>query len=146
MVMAATAESRKKMVEAAKLPTEEGPRSFAVFLTNAFEGEAERELSLKMQQLLEEMRAMAIATRRKIKGNITFILKMEATERSEVGLAYDLKIAPPKPVRAPCVAWVTEAGNAVFEPPRQLKLGLREVTAPIGTRDADTETPAVRDV
>lgn len=143
--MAATAERHKMDSNIAKLPVEEGPRSFAVFLSHAFDGEAERELSLEMQQLLDVMRASAITTRRKRKGKITLELDFEVTERSETTIEYGVKIKKPKPVRAPCTAWVTEGGNAVFEQPKQTKLPFRDVNTDAAPRDANA-TAAVRDV
>jgi hypothetical protein len=44
-----------------------------------------------------------------------------------VGVNVDVNVKKPKTKRAAAQAWITKAGNVVFENPRQLKMNLREV-------------------
>jgi hypothetical protein len=124
------------MAETKPLPTEEGPRNFAVFLTHAFDGDANSELSVALKKVLEEIRAKAVATQGKASGSLTFKLDLTVNSNSDLSMGYDVKTKSPKPVRQPCTIWVTEAGNAVFDKPRQIKLPFRDVNSETETKDA----------
>lgn len=129
-----------------ELPAEEGPRNFSVFLAHAFDGDANAELSVALQKVLEELRAKAIATQGRAAGSLTFKLDLAVNSKSDLSMGYDVKTKSPKPVRQPCTIWVTEGGNAVFDKPRQQKLPFRDVNADSETKEAPAATAAVKEV
>lgn len=104
---------------------DEGPRSFAVFLTQIADGDLDRELSAKLHEV-----GLALDTEvenvGKAKGEISLTIKFDA-DRKNVVVSYDAKIKKPAPPRPGTTMWLTPGSNFSPENPRQGKLPLRDV-------------------
>lgn len=111
----------------AKTDKEEGPRSFARFFENVGDGDFHRDASDGLYDLGNAIQDQALRTESKVKGKMVITIDMSCDARGVVGVNVDVKVAKPKTKRAAAQAWITKAGNVVFENPRQLKMSLREV-------------------
>lgn len=121
---------------------DEGPRSFAVFLTHLSEGEAERELSRQMQALMKQMRDEAIARNGKIKGALAVNFKFIIPPTGPVAVTYDVTSKAPKRVTSEGYFWLTKGGNLTHKNPKQEELPLREVSEPSAREIPDDEPAA----
>lgn len=127
------------------LPDETGPRAFSVILQQIADGDAHSEVSAELQRLLKTMSARAKDQNKSLNGELTLKLKIAVDERGVLAIGYDVKTKEPSPKRAASTFWIDKAGNASVTNPRQIELGLRDVSdkkaetrdiAPVATRDA----------
>lgn len=133
--------------EAEKTKEEKGPRSFARFIELVSEGEANMDASLALFELGNALQNESLRLNQKVKGELTLTFKMSCDARGVMGIDFDVKTKVPKKKRATAQAWVNKDGNTVFEPPRQIKLPLREVGGPAEALEVSTgEIRPVREV
>lgn len=120
-----------------------GARSFAVFLRKIADGDCENQLS---DELLTLMKAVAAQSKQQVKavsGTLTLSLKFVGDEQGVVNVAYDIKRAEPKPKRPKSVFWLDKNSNIVDQNPKQLTLGMRDVSkgkGPAREAPANNET------
>jgi hypothetical protein len=123
----------------------EGPRSFAVFVRQLADGDAEREASEALHELLESLRKEAEA-QGAAKGILTLKFALTVDAMNQVEIAYDISTKEPTPLRPKAHLWITKGGNIVFENPRQQKLPLREVNVHGETREVAVKAQEAREV
>lgn len=122
----------------------EGPRSFAKFLSDLADGAAHAELSTELHGLVKALSDESDRTSRDAKGELTLKLRLSVAPNGTVTVNYDVAAKDPKPARSHGVFWVSPGGNLVNENPKQAKLPLRDVKAP-ETRDVDAQAAPVRE-
>lgn len=121
------------------------PRSFAVFIHDLADGDANRELSELLHELVKKLAADAYNRASVSKGKLGVKFNVSVDPRGQVVIGWDASTTEPKPPRTGGVMWLDKGNNLVAENPRQQKLPLREV----GGRDreaVDPETGEVRHV
>lgn len=120
-----------------------GPRSFAVFVRQLAEGDLENELSEELHKLTSDMQDQALTREATVKGELGLKLNFAVDARGVVQVQWDVKAKPPKKRRTGASVWVNKDGNVVFENPKQLALGLREVKdAEQAAKELDDEARA----
>jgi len=124
--------------------TDAGPRAFSVFLGKVADGELHTELSGKLQQLSKALQAQSKAHAGAVKGEMTVKLKFTA-EDDVLTVTYAVSTKEPMPHRPRTVFWQDKNANVVDENPKQLGLGLRDVSAKGPARDAGGDKGVVRD-
>jgi hypothetical protein len=97
---------------------EEGPRSFAVFLRQLANGEAESVLSYEQHELLKILKDESEHRHGKVKGSLTVKLHFTA-EEGIVDVRYETKSAPPKRSTSTGRFWLTEGANLSPKPTKQ---------------------------
>lgn len=107
--------------------TDEGARSFARFLEQIADGDAQRALSRELRELCLKLRDEAQGRSAPAKGELTLTLKLKAEPNDVVQVVYDIKTKQPKPIHPSGVMWMTKGGNLSPSNPRQQKLPLKEV-------------------
>jgi hypothetical protein len=106
---------------------EKAPRSFAVFLANLADGDANRELSEEWKKLSDELQKDSSNRNAVSKGKLNLKLSLQVDPRGVCTIGWDVETREPKPPRVGGVMWIDANGNMVHENPRQQKLPLREV-------------------
>jgi hypothetical protein len=121
-----------------------GPRAFSVFLGKVADGGLHMELSAKLQQLSKALQSQAKSQAGVVKGVMT--LKLNFTAEDDVlTVTYSVDTKEPKPHRPRTVFWQDKNANVVDENPKQLGLGLRDVSKQGPARDAGGDKGAARD-
>ncbi|MFZ5896779.1 MAG: hypothetical protein ACOY0T_37330 [Myxococcota bacterium] len=105
----------------------DSPRSFAVFLRQLADGEAERDLANAQHELIAKCRQEAESINGEVKGTLTLQLTYAVDVRDQITVSYKITGKEPPALRPKAVAWLNKAGHITFENPRQQKLPLREV-------------------
>jgi hypothetical protein len=125
----------------------EGPRSFAVWIGNLGDGEANAELSEELQKLGAALTDEAYRCNKVAKGKLTVTFTLQCDPRGVGNVAWDVNGKPPKKSRAAQAMWINKHGNWVHENPRQQSLpGIREVKQePLEVRDLE-RTGDVREI
>lgn len=125
----------------------EGARSFARFVEQVDDGQAQAEISAAMHKVLIEVKEMADTTCQEVKG--AFAVQFQFTANSGVvDVTYSIASKSPKKKFARTTFFLTAGANLSVENPRQTKLPLHDVTNPrhYADVDNDNEDRAVRDV
>lgn len=126
---------------------EEGARSFARFLQYVGDGEAEPELSKKLNALMRKLSEQSDATRQPKKGRIVLTLDFKCEPGDIVHIGWDVKVKEPEESRLGSTMWLTRKGkNLTPDNPRQQKLPLREVGGPGEAQDVGGDAAEVRSV
>lgn len=131
--------------ETKKIDDETGPRAFAVLLQQIADGDAHKQLSEDLQALIKVMTVRSREQCKTVAGALTFTLKLACDESGTLDLAYVIKRTEPQPKRARTVFWADKHGNMTAQNPKQIELGLRDVSS----KRNDTRepaAPAVREV
>lgn len=123
---------------------DEGPRSAAVLLQQIDDGELHAELSETIQRVSSELVEIAEHASGKASGTITLTLKLAAKSNRTVAVSAALTSKTPKVVRPGSTFWLTDGGNLSPENPRQAKLPLKPVEAPVEARELRGETDNIR--
>jgi hypothetical protein len=107
---------------------DEGPRSFARILEGINDGEAHRDLSDELFELVKKLQSEALSRDAEVKGELTFKLALKAGPHGRVQTTYEVKSkAPPRKTSAG-IMFMTKAGNLSIENERQAVLpGIRAV-------------------
>lgn len=124
----------------------EGPRSFAVFMRQLADGDAEREASAKLHELLAALREEAEAAGGAAKGGLTLKFDVKVDKLGQVTINYDVTPKYPKPSRPEARVWLNEGNNVIFENPRQAKLFPREVEVTGKIREVSVKAHEAREV
>ncbi len=124
---------------------DKAPRSFAVLFAQLADGDANREVSQELYDLVNKLYTAAESCGAPAKGSITVKLSVSVDPRGVAGMSWETAKREPKPQRIAGVLWMDpKTGNLMHENPRQPKLphmiegGKREVI--------DEETGEVRSV
>jgi len=112
---------------------DEGPRSFARFIEQVADGEAQITASAELHELGKALKREASAQNAKVKGKLTLSLSFEADPMGAITVGYDVDMKAPKPKRGGSIFWTTKDGNLSAEHPRQARLPLHEVSEEAGT-------------
>lgn len=115
------------------------PRSFAVFISNLADGDAERDLAGEFFDLLATLRKEAEVAGGAAKGSLTFKLDCNVDIKDKVAIRYSIVTKEPAPARPEATVWLDRSGHVVFENPKQARLPFREV----GGGNEQRETPRV---
>jgi hypothetical protein len=118
------------------MATEEGPRSFAVFIQEISNGEIEAEAAVEQQKLLAALEDEASQRGAKVKGTLTLTITYEVDNKGNCSVSHAVEKKLPKKLRGGGVCWITKGSNYSLEPPKK-KQGIREVTSTL-------EEPAAR--
>lgn len=102
--------------------TEEGPRSFGVFLTHLGDGEALIALSKEQHDLLIALAEEADRTQSTVKGSLTLKIDFKVEHSGVVGAVYSIATKEPSPPRGGSIFWLSKGKNLTVENPRQKKL------------------------
>ncbi len=105
----------------------EGTRAFSVFLNGLGDGDCHAELSEELRKLMAKMRTQAVSTKTKCKGKLSLTLVIEMEPKGFATATHSVSVVEPKQKRGGGIFWVTKAGNATFENPRQTKLPFTEI-------------------
>lgn len=107
---------------------EEGPRSFARVLEGLNDGEAHRDLSDELFELVNKLQDEALARDTEVKGELIFKVTLKVGPQGRAHTTYEVKSkAPPRKTSAG-IMYVTKAGNLSAENERQPVLpGIRAV-------------------
>lgn len=121
-----------------------GPRAFGVFLQKVADGECHDQLSTELLALSKVLRDQSQAQAGAVKGSLA--LKLNFTSESGVlDVTYSIERKEPKPRRPRSTFWQDASGNVVDENPKQLGLGLRDVSKRGPAREAESQGGAARD-
>ena len=122
----------------------EGARSFAFMLHHINDGGFHSELSETLQKVIAQLRDHAEA-HTVGKGSMTIKLNFTVEKDGIVSVDTDVATKLPKEKRGRSVFWTTEGNNLTAENPRQQRLPIRDVSAPV-TREVPNPERSVRNV
>lgn len=122
------------------------PRSFAVFLANLAEGDANKELSEALDELSRKLQADALDRNGVSKGSLSLKLNLAIDPRGLVAVGWDTATREPKPSRTGGVMYIDKDGHMTAENPRQQKLAFRDVNSERGFADVDDVSRAMAQV
>lgn len=117
---------------------DEGARSFTRLLETIDSGMCAVHLAQKHHRLLCLLRGMAQETGRDVSGGISLQLKLTVDPNGAVDVLYGIATKEPTEKFGRSVFFMTDGGNLTEKNPRQLELGVREVTD-VGHDDEDAE-------
>jgi len=106
------------------------PKGFGLFLTQLEDGRLQSDATTRLAELCTELSRQADATGGKVKGSFTLKIKMTAERGGVVDIDSDIVIVKPKPPRLRSVMWLNARGALSNENPKQMHLGLRDVSGP----------------
>jgi hypothetical protein len=109
------------------MATEEGPRSFAVFIQEISNGEIEAEASIEQQKLLAALEDDAGQRGSKVSGSLTLTIKYEVDNKGNCAVSHAVEKKLPKKLRGGGVCWITKGSNYSLDPPKK-KTGIRNVS------------------
>jgi hypothetical protein len=125
-----------------------GARSFSVIFAQLADGDANREVSQELYDLVTKLYADAEHRGTQSKGSVTVKLSVSVDPRGVVGMAWETATREPKPQRIAGILWMDpKTGNLMTQNPRQPTLphviegGRREVID-----EATGEVRSVREV
>lgn len=108
-----------------------GPRSFGHFVMRLNDGDFLRDASEAQHELNKALQDASLGMSTKVKGSLTIKLSYSCDAKGNMGIDHDITVKKPKVKRPTAQAWMDpKSANVLFEPPRQLKLKLREVGRP----------------
>lgn len=123
----------------------EPPKLFSQVLDTLEDGELHRELSRTVQDMNNDLGAIAAAGGT-AKGELTIKLKFSHDRNGTVQIASDIATKMPKATRQKSMFWLLPSGNLSGENPRQTKLPLRSVEAPGEVRAPEAEPAQVKKI
>jgi hypothetical protein len=107
---------------------EEGPRAFARVLEQLNDGEAHRDLSAELFELVGKLQDEALARDSEVKGELSLKLVFKAGPHGRVETTYEVKSTAPPRKTSRGIMYMTKAGNLSVENERQPVLpGIRAV-------------------
>lgn len=109
-------------------PEEKGPRAFSVLLQKIGDGDCHNQLSEELHKLVKEIQKRSSEMSSAQKGKLTLTLSLAGDDAGTLDINYDIKVSAPKPRRPRSTFWIDKAGNVVDQNPRQIELGLRDVS------------------
>jgi hypothetical protein len=124
------------MPEAKKPEDEAGPRSFAVLLQQIADGECHTQLSEEFHTLVKATQKQAKARVAEVRGVLNLKVTVKVDEHDVVDLSYDITRKEPAPRRARSTFWVDKSGHIVAQNPKQIELGLKDVSKNRPAREA----------
>ena len=110
-------------------------RSFGVFMGKIAEGDLELQASQELLALSKCIDAQARAQQKEVKGSLTITIKLAGDETGAVDVTYAIERKEPKPRRARSTFWIDRKGQIVSKNPKQIELGLRDVSKKQPARD-----------
>ena len=119
---------------------EQGARAFSVFLHKVGDGDCHRELSQELHELAKTLLVQSQNQARAVRGSLTLTLNI-AGEGGLLDVTYAISRKDPKPRRPRSTFWTAKDGNVVDENPKQLKLGVRDVSR--AAKETREPAPAV---
>mgnify|MGYP000216820846 CR=1 FL=1 len=102
-------------------------KAFSVFLQDLQDGRTHSEMSAKLTELIEAVRATGRG------GEITLVIKVKPATRGDVDkvtITDDVRLKLPAPDRKTDIFWLTDAGELSRNHPRQGDLDLKTVAKP----------------
>jgi len=127
--------------------TDEGSRSFAYIIQHVADGEAHREASAVLQELIKTISDRARLSNSDASGEMTVKFKLTVDPRGVADVVYDVSSKLPRVKKVASTMWVTRGGNLSVDSPRQTRLPLMDVSAPTNeVRNIDPETGEVRSI
>jgi hypothetical protein len=131
--------------EPTKPPAFEGPRSFAVLLTDLRDdasGESLNEqISGELHELTEYLQGLSKANDAKVTGDLTLKLKVTVNGKTAT-LVPEITTKKPKHKVREYPLWVTRGGNLSTDHPTQQRLPLR----PVRDRANDDDAPKTKEL
>ena len=115
-------------------------RSFTVFLGKIADGDLEVQASQELLALSKCISAQARAQQKEVKGTLTIKIGFAGDETGALDVSYAIERKEPKPRRARTTFWINREGNVVSQNPRQIELGLRDVSRKPAPRDVGART------
>lgn len=107
---------------------EEGPRAFARTLEALNDGEAHRDLSDELFELVKHLQSEALNRDSEVKGELTFKLALKVGPAGRASTTYEIKTKRPPRKTSTGIMYLTKAGNLSAENERQPVLpGIRAV-------------------
>lgn len=95
-------------------------RSFAVIWAQLADGDANREVSQELYDLVNKLYTAAESCGAPAKGSITIKLNVSVDPRGVVGMGWDTSTREPKPQRIAGILWMDpKTGNLMTQNPRQ---------------------------
>lgn len=119
---------------------QQAARSFVVFLGKVADGDLEVQASQDLLTLSKAIQTQARAQQKTVKGSLTITVDFAGDESGTLDVSYEIKRKDPKPRRARSVFWINKQGNVVSQNPRQIELGLRDVSRKPAPRDVGART------
>jgi hypothetical protein len=114
------------------------PKAFGVIFSQLEDGMLQLDATARLAELCAELSRQADAIG-KAKGTFALKLKISAERGGVVDIDADVQIVKPKPARHRSVMWLNGKGALSNENPKQLSLGVRDVSKPA---EAPREAPA----
>lgn len=105
----------------------DGPRDFAVFISQLAEGEANGELSKQLHELVVACQEKAEQVAGSASGEIKLNIRVKVDARGVAVVGWESVQKLPKEKRAGATMWVTKGGNLTPENPRQQSMFVKEV-------------------
>ena len=118
------------------------PKAFGVIFSQLEDGQLQLDATARLAELCAELSRQADATGGKVKGTFTLKIKIAAERGGVVDIDSDIAIVKPKAPRHRSVMWLNAKGALSNENPKQLSLGVRDVSKPA---EAPREAPAPKD-
>jgi hypothetical protein len=112
------------------------PKAFGVIFSQLEDGQLSLDATTRLAELCAELSRQADATG-KAKGTLTLKLKITAERGGVVDIDADVAIVKPKLPRHRSVMWVNPKGALSNENPKQLSLGVRDVSRPAEEKPRD---------
>ena len=109
-------------------PDDEEARDFSHFFNSLDEGNAAAEASVALQELVKETSAKAAHRMKALVGTLNIALAVAIDETGVSRVTYEIKAKPPKHKTQPSTFWVSKGGNLTPNNPRQIELGIRDVS------------------
>jgi hypothetical protein len=106
---------------------DQGPRSFAVLLTELDAGQYHRDITEYLQRLMRAIGSLNDEGHDKVKGKLTLTLSFTGRRDGKMEITPDVKVAAPKKDRVQTIRWLNKHGNLEKADPRQQELALRDV-------------------
>jgi hypothetical protein len=118
------------------------PKAFGVIFSQLEDGQLQLDATARLAELCAELSRQADATGGKVKGSFTLKIKIAAERGGVVDIDSDITIVKPKAPRHRSVMWLNAKGALSNENPKQLSLGVRDVSKP--AEEKPREAPAVK--
>lgn len=109
-------------------PKDEGPRSFARILEGLNDGDAHRDVSDELFDLVKHLKTEALARDAEVKGELNFKITLKVGPQGRASTTYEVKSKKPPRKTSAGIMYVTKGGNLSIENERQTALpGIRAV-------------------
>jgi hypothetical protein len=106
--------------------------AFSELVEEIDSGQLNTELTQQMRGLVQSLNDRAQQTGGVAKGELSVKFKLAATSNGRVEIACEATVKRPGPPKVTETRWIGERGGLVASDPRQEKLPLRAVHAPVG--------------